>query len=124
MPSNLTTEQVNQLIEVIDSAIQSDAPAVVSALQNLILVASLTKDPSTGPGPLEQMVKKIETLRNEVVDLKSRHLDLLQALERLQAAQAESYKRDIGIRYPKDYSYDHSYLDRWNTIYIKTGFEK
>lgn len=70
MPSNLKPEEIKNLIEVLDTAMQSDAPAVVSALQNLILVASLAQDSSNGPGPLRQMTDSIGQLETEVRHLR------------------------------------------------------
>ena len=66
MSSKLTAEQLGQLISVLDDALQSDTPAVVSALQNLLLVTSLTNEKSSAPGPLRQLWDRMDRLERDM----------------------------------------------------------
>ena len=66
MPSKLTAEQLEQLVGVLDDALQSDTPTVVSALQNLLLVTSLTSEKSSAPGPLRQLWNRMDQLEREM----------------------------------------------------------
>ena len=64
--TGLTTDQVEQFIDIIDQALQSDAPAVVQALQNLILITSLTAEKSLNKGPIGQLVEDLRVLQARV----------------------------------------------------------
>ena len=66
MLSKLTAEQLEQLVGVLDDALQSDTPTVVSALQNLLLVTSLTSEKSTSPGPLRQLWDRMDRLERDM----------------------------------------------------------
>ena len=63
MSNQLSTEEIEQLISVLDIALQSNTPAVVSALQNLILVTSLAADTKNKVGPLQQLVDSVKSLQ-------------------------------------------------------------
>ena len=66
MSNKLTPEEVKQLIGVLDCALQSDAPTVISALQNLVLVASLAAEFKSGAGPLQSMFNRVNSLQRDV----------------------------------------------------------
>lgn len=88
MPSKLTAEQLGQLIGVLDDALQSDAPAVVSALQNLILLTGLSGEKSNSPGPLQQLFDRLDRLEREM-----RHMnDLIRVREMEKQYRNDYYK--------------------------------
>ena len=66
MSSKLTAEQLEQLMVVLDNALQSDTPAVVSALQNLLLVTSLSSEKPSDPGPFRQLWDRMDRLERDM----------------------------------------------------------
>lgn len=66
MPNSLTTEEIERLIGVLDCALQSDTPAVIAALQNLVLVAGLAADTKTTAGPLIGLLNRVNSLQRDV----------------------------------------------------------
>ena len=65
--TGLTIEQVEQFINVIDQALQSDNPAVMQALQNLILLTTLTAGASNSRiGPIGQLIEDMRVLQARI----------------------------------------------------------
>jgi hypothetical protein len=88
MPSEMTPEEIKQLIRVLDSALLSDAPAVVSALQNLVLVTSLVAENKTDLGPLQKMLNQINNLQRDVDRLMHE-----QTKQYIESTDRENYKK-------------------------------
>ena len=64
MSNKLKPDEINQLLNVIDNALQSDSPAVISALQNLVLLAGLTSSDQKKSGPIQQLSEKVDRLES------------------------------------------------------------
>ena len=70
MPNKITQADIEQLIGVLDSALQSDTPAVISALQNLVLVTSLAETgDARGIGPIRQLQNRVDQLETAIEKL-------------------------------------------------------
>ena len=93
--SALSTEQLDQLLGVLDDALRSDAPAVVSALQNLVLLTGLSGENFDRPGPLRDMTKRVSRLENEI-----RRLD--------EHIRYSIYKREEDMS-KRQFRYDYNY---------------
>jgi len=91
----LSTEQLDQLLGVLDDALRSDAPAVVSALQNLVLLTGLSGENFDRPGPLRDMTKRVSRLENEI-----RRLD--------EHIRYSIYKREEDMS-KRQFRYDYNY---------------
>lgn len=115
MPSNLKPEEIKNLIEVLDAAMQSDTPAVVSALQNLILVAGLAQDGKSGPGPLRQMTDSIDRLESEIKRLRDEVNNLAYQVHRdntyRSAKNPYPYSTSSTGSTGKSWEYDHSMVN-------------
>ena len=118
MSSNLTPEEIQQIVSVLDCALQSDAPTVVSALQNLVLVASLAADSKNKTGPLQSMLNRIDSLQRDVdrlmheVERTRRYMESLQQDNYNNRKKHNPYDTYIGGTTPTWAVYDE-----WDTKY-------
>lgn len=69
--------ELTQLMELLDTAMQSDNPAVKIALQKLLLVSSIVH-PTPTNGPLSKLYQEMDMLKN-TIELLSNQIALVQS---------------------------------------------
>ena len=116
MPNKITQADIEQLIGVLDQALQSDTPAVISALQNLVLVTSLAETgDARGIGPIKQLRDRVDHLEKVIERLER---DLREVL------RETSTQRRVQDEYLK-YRYDYKSHPGWTvTDYFPNEFKK
>lgn len=65
------SEPFEDLIAVFDQILVSDNPAVMAALQNLMLLVALSNTKKDGIGPISELFKTIKELKQEVDSLRT-----------------------------------------------------
>lgn len=65
------SEPFEDLIAVFDQILVSDNPAVMAALQNLMLLVALSNTKKDGVGPISELFKTIKELKQEVDSLRT-----------------------------------------------------
>ena len=74
---NITEEQIRELAGIFDDIITSDSDAVKSAFQRLAFLSSLAQQERDEPGPFTDIVKRLDWMEREMVDMK-RDIQILQ----------------------------------------------
>ena len=65
-----TEQQIKELSSIFDDIITSDSEAVQSAFQRLAFLSSLAKQERDEPGPFTDLVKRLDWMEREIVDLR------------------------------------------------------
>jgi hypothetical protein len=118
MPNKITQADIEQLIGVLDQALQSDTPAVISALQNLVLVTSLSESgDARGIGPIRQLQNRIDRLET-VIERLERDLRVV-----LSETSTQRRVQDEYLKYRYDYNSNPSWTvsDYFPSKYYNTG---
>ena len=113
------TTQMQEIIAILDQALISDTPAVISALQNLILVASISQQKSTKVGPYEKLTKQVNQTERMIDELHRR-------LHRLEEVVADySSQRARNSYYEDRYRYDwNDYATPDNIYKVKAKYDQ
>lgn len=73
----ITEDQIQELAGIFDDIITSDSDAVKSAFHRLAFLSSLARTESTEPGPFSDMVRRLDWMERELVELR-REVQILQ----------------------------------------------